>query len=51
MKNFTFTVVEYSLIGRMSYPKTIKARTLQAAHKKMQKICGNRDWSWELVVA
>lgn len=51
MKEFKFRVLEYGLVGSTYRMVNVKARTLEAAHKKMQSLCGNRDWTWELVGA
>lgn len=46
MKKFTFDVCEYTLVGVLSYPKIIEAKDIKAAHKKMDRLRGNRDMSW-----
>ena len=48
MKEFKFKVLEYSLVGSTFRHVIVKAKTLEAAHKKMLRMQGNRDWSWEL---
>ena len=50
MKEFKFIVLEFNLVGSTSRRIIVKAKTLEAAHKKMYRLKGNRDWSWELEV-
>ncbi len=49
MKDFKFKVLEFSLMGSTNRVIVVKAKTIEAAHKKMYKLQGNRDWSFELV--
>jgi hypothetical protein len=48
VKTFKFKVLEFSLIGSTNRVIEVKAKTIEAAHKKMYRLQGNREWSWEL---